>query len=589
MALRVFISYSSRDRPAALRLKEIAESDGHDVWMDLFDIQPAARLAVELEEGVSSADVLCILLSPSAVSSPWVRRELGHALAAERKGLRVMPVIVRAAPIPDELSDRVAIDATRGLDDSAVELRIRRALGGDVDEGVLLDAIRRSEYADRAEVEAAEEELPALRATLDRVIEQPIRSLTVSVDQDTWPDLDRHVIEITITIDIFVGALSILLAPYVEGHTWRPGSGIEERPAEDFFASTKPRVDARLTWAGRTLTPSKSVDGTDLGELPLQFSFELPGDEYRGDERGRTMALLERFELPSLRKLIDSGSHIDVWVHASGDEAAERVEPASTDLALRLEVPLRHDQAGIFGYTMWADHDRTAQVLLTAPTLQACRTALEREALLSLYRDVPLRTPLNSQERRARLAAAVEHGKPVDEVDRWAAFTLARGRADVPRLRGQVRAAAQYVHEALGVLGPVDVTTLDYPCAFRLLGALTELVNDLGRSGATNEALVSYSDSVVDLGRQLQQLHPDEPDYTRALARNLMQRARLFPETPKAVEDVHDAVAVFDALVREEPLPWRIDEAHRLREEARSLLSEWQADIALDELPPIPG
>src|SRR3954453_6681543 len=61
MALHVFISYSSRDREDALCLKEIAEAEGHDAWMDLFDIQPAARLARELEEGVSSADVLCLL------------------------------------------------------------------------------------------------------------------------------------------------------------------------------------------------------------------------------------------------------------------------------------------------------------------------------------------------------------------------------------------------------------------------------------------------------------------------------------------------------------------------------------------------
>ena len=38
-------------------------------------------------------------ISPSAVASPWVREELRYALAAEEKGLRVIPVILRAAPI----------------------------------------------------------------------------------------------------------------------------------------------------------------------------------------------------------------------------------------------------------------------------------------------------------------------------------------------------------------------------------------------------------------------------------------------------------------------------------------------------------
>jgi hypothetical protein len=67
--VEIFISYSSGDRPGALRLKELAEADGHEVWMDLFDIRPAARLSAELADGVSRADVLCVLLSPSAVAS----------------------------------------------------------------------------------------------------------------------------------------------------------------------------------------------------------------------------------------------------------------------------------------------------------------------------------------------------------------------------------------------------------------------------------------------------------------------------------------------------------------------------------------
>lgn len=83
MGLKVFISYSSRDRPDAL--KEIAEADGHDAWMDLFDIRPSARLAGELEHGVSSADVLCLLLSPSAVASPWVGEELRYPLRPRRR------------------------------------------------------------------------------------------------------------------------------------------------------------------------------------------------------------------------------------------------------------------------------------------------------------------------------------------------------------------------------------------------------------------------------------------------------------------------------------------------------------------------
>jgi hypothetical protein len=577
VALKIFISYSSRDRPDALRLKEIAEEDGHDAWMDLFDIRPSARLAGELEQGVANADVLCLLLSPTAVASPWVREELRYALVAEAKGLRVMPVVLRATAIPDELADHVALDATRGLADEATAVRIRRALGGELDEAILLDALRRGELADRAAVDEAEQAFPGLGESLERVIDDPIRELLVSVDQDTWPGDAGGVIEIALGIDIFVGSLSVLLAPYVEGHTWRPEAGIDERPPGDFFAFDKPRVDARLRWAGRTLTAISRRDGTDLGERPLEFGFELPADEYTGTERARTMALLERFELPSLRQLIDKRSSVNVWMHPVGGGDPQEVDPASTDLRLRLRAPLRHDEAGIFGFDLWRDRDRLDGVLWNAPTLRHSAGDLERMALLSLYRERPLREDLNSAERRQRIASALDEGEPVAAEERWAAFNMSVGRADVPRLRGQARQAAQYGHEAIGLVIETPPETLDYARAFRLLRALTALVDDLARAGGTEEAIAHYSDTVVALARRLAELHPGEPDYRRALARNLIQRARLHAGTTRAVDDVQAAVSTIEQLAQEEPLPWRIDEARASRQDAEALLRQWGA------------
>jgi len=454
-------------------------------------------------------------------------------------------------------------------------MRIRRALGGNVEEAILLDALRRGELADRAAIDEAETAFPGRREALERVIDDAIGELSVSIDQDTWPGDAAGVIEIALSIDIFVGSLTILLAPYVEGHTWRPDAGIDERPPEAFFAASKPRVDARLLWAGRTLTAVESHDGTDLGELPLEFVFQLPGDEYTGGERATTMALLERFELPSLRQLIDKGASVNVWMHPAGGGDPEEVDPRSTDLRLRLRVPLRHDEAGIAGFDLWRDHDRLDGVLWQAPTLQDCTSDLERSALLSLVRDRPLREHLNSPERRQLIAAAVESGGPVAEEDRWAAFNLAAGRANVPRLRGQVREAAQYGHEAVGLVIDSPPETLDYAKAFGLLGVLTALVADLARAGGTPEAIDHYSDTLIALARRLGEVHPDEADYRRALARGLMQRARLHAGTPGAIGDVKDAVSTLEGLAAEDALPWRIDEARSLREEASGLVAEW--------------
>jgi hypothetical protein len=574
MPLRIFISYSSRDRLDGLALKEVLESDGHEVWMDQFDISPGAGLTEELRKNVSAADVLCLLLSPAAVASPWVREEVQFALSAQSKQVRLLPIVVRAAPIPEELADVVAVDAMRGLRDDAVIMHVRKALGGDVGDALILDAIKRGELADRAAIEAAEVRWPALREALDRVIDQPIRQLTVSIDQDSWPDSEGSVVEVVIDIDIFTGALHILLAPYVEGRTWRPDADLAERPPQEFLGWVEPRVDGRLLWAGRTLTGANTRDGTDLGEMPLQITFDLPGDEYTGEERGTTMALLERFELPSLRSLVDAQSDVTVWQHPREEGEPRRIDPAQSDLRLRIEVPLRHDDTGLFGFRLWGSHDRDDVVLWGSPTLTDCGTDLEREALLSLYRNVPLRTLPNSPERRSRLAEAVERGEPVDESDRWAAFSLAVGRADVPRLRGRRADAAQLVHEALGILGELDVAQLDYPHAFRFLTALTNLVNDLTHAGGTEEAIGFYADQTVDVTRRLWELHSDEPDYARALSRALFQRARTGLGTVDAVSDVDEGVALVDGLVTANPLPWRLDEARDVRRDAESLLGE---------------
>lgn len=578
MGLKIFISYSSRDRGDALRLKEIAEADGHDTWMDLFDIHPSARLVNELEQGISSVNMLCLLLSPSAVASNWVHKELQYALAAETKGLRVMPVILRATPIPDELANHVALDATRGLDDDAIVMRVRRALGGNIEEAILLDALCRNELADRAAVEDAEESLPKWRDVLERVIDDPIRELSVSIDQDIWPGDTGSLIEIVLNIDIFVGSMTILLAPYVEGRTWRPDAGIDERPPNEFFGSRKPRVDARLLWAGRTLTAVSHLDGTDLGEHPLEFGFRFSVDEYTGSERASTMVLLERFELPSLRQLIDKGASVHIWRHPQGDDNPDRVDLSATDLGLQLLVPLRHDKTGIYGFELWRNLDRLDRVLLRAPTLQNCAGDLERIALLSLYRRRPLRADLNSKERRKRIVAAVESGISVAEEDRWAAFNFSAGRASVPRFCGQWQKAAQYGREAIGLMIGTLPETLNYAQAFRLLGTLTALVNDLSHAGGTQEA-IEHSDTVVELARRLSELHPNEADYQRALARNLMQRARLNAGTPEAVKDVKVAVSTVERLVREESFPWRIDEARSLRQEAETLLRESGAEL----------
>jgi hypothetical protein len=106
---------------------------------------------------------------------------------------------------------------------------------------------------------------------------------------------------------------------------------------------------------------------------------------------------------------------------------------------------------------------------------------------------------------------------------------------------------------------------------------LSNLVDDLRGGGGAPEAIAHYADTGIELTRALLDLHPAEPDYARALARRLMQRATLVPATPGAIDDLREAVAAIELLVADDPLPWRVDEAHEIHERADALLDAWNA------------
>jgi hypothetical protein len=558
---RVFISYSSRDRIEALALRKIVEESGGQTWMDIFDIAPAAPLERELGRGVTSVDVLCLLLSPTAVASRWVREEIARARAAEGKGVKVLPIVLRPTAVPDTLSDLVAIDATRGVEDPSVALRLRQFFADDVAEGLRLDAFNRAELADRETRINAEAALAPLRQELTRVWDQPLRELTLEIDQDTWPEASG-VLELVLTLDMFRGSAHVLVAPYVEGGTWRVEAGFEERAPEDIGPD---RLDARFRWAGRTLVLRAQLDGSDLGERPTGFGITLDGSEVTGAERATSMQLVTTFELPSLRQLVDKGSHIDLWLHRREAEPV-RIDPATTDLDLRLDARVAHD--AIHSVSLWRSrHERPERVVLEAPTLKACATDLEREVLLSTYLSRPLRAPQNARDRRARVTQLVESNEAIPAEDRWAAAHLLRGRGDLAVERRQTAQAMARYRSALQLMledfVPEQATFRQFDAAWRVALRLGELLANAGEEGPMRQVL----GVAIDLARAMRQAHAGDRAYGSALAEALVKRAELEPRGSGDIDRaaLEEAITVIDVVAGgAPPLPWRIAQAQSL-------------------------
>jgi hypothetical protein len=574
--VKVFVSYSSRDRRAALQVKEAIDRLGHDAWMDVFDIRAGAALDAELEERVRGSDALCLLLSPSAVESRYVQDETRHARAARAKGLRLIPLLLRPARIPDSLADLLYLDATRGIEAPGFVLALSRALDGVVDETQVLDASTRETLADRALVDEAEAAFPGLREDLAPFLERPIHRLALELDHETWPDHDGSILEVVLKVDGFRGAATFKLAPYVEGHTW-PDGALEERAPDDFFGSTRPRVDVRFDFLGHDVPITKTIADP---ESPLDLSVTLDGEPYKPAPKGGPTYVAERFEIPPLSVLIDKGSSVTLWRTRPGSKP-ERVDPRTTDIDMRLAAHFVENSVD-HELRIWSSRrTRHEAVLERSPTLVACESEIERELLLAAHYPRPLYT--NDRERKQRIGAALDAGTKVSPEDGWIAFRMMKSASDTLAFRRQFDRAALELHKAMEHVPEISLD--DYGRVFEIWHAQLRLASLFAEGSGSNEVVRHYLDQAVATAERAAAHRPGEPDYRRAIGRARLHRARLFAKRTLPVEpsDLTRPLAIVEELIAEDPLPWRTHELEEVHAKASEIARS--ADLAV---PPAP-
>ena len=124
-AYDVFLSYSHCDSEFATRLKSALIAQNIRVWLDKDEIRPGDWFAQALEHGINSSKCIAFLVSKQAVVSTWVNEEYYRALTlCNKKGvtLRLIPVLVDDAELPDFLSSRQCVDFRQAEQfDTAVE------------------------------------------------------------------------------------------------------------------------------------------------------------------------------------------------------------------------------------------------------------------------------------------------------------------------------------------------------------------------------------------------------------------------------------------------------------------------------------
>ena len=93
--MKVFISHSHEDNALAQRVAHALREAGLDVWDDQ-NILPGDNWAGKIAEALDESRAMVILLTPHALASEAVRREIEYALGKESYSKRVIPVVVGA-------------------------------------------------------------------------------------------------------------------------------------------------------------------------------------------------------------------------------------------------------------------------------------------------------------------------------------------------------------------------------------------------------------------------------------------------------------------------------------------------------------
>src|SRR5882762_11805026 len=99
-SIHVFISYASHDAAVARALVEALERHGVGCWIAPRDVKAGAQYADAIIRAISSAKVIVLVLSESAIASSHVSREIERASSKKRP---IIALRIDAAPLSPAL------------------------------------------------------------------------------------------------------------------------------------------------------------------------------------------------------------------------------------------------------------------------------------------------------------------------------------------------------------------------------------------------------------------------------------------------------------------------------------------------------
>lgn len=102
--VRVFLSYSSKDRVAVEKFGDSLRRKGFHIWYDKHEIYIGDEIHSRISEGINQSQYFCVFLSKNSVDSKWVQDELRQAIERVHSfKAKVLPILLEDCEVPGHL------------------------------------------------------------------------------------------------------------------------------------------------------------------------------------------------------------------------------------------------------------------------------------------------------------------------------------------------------------------------------------------------------------------------------------------------------------------------------------------------------
>lgn len=111
MALKIFVSYSTKDISVVNVVKSMLVGSPVELFVAEYSVLPGRTLAPPIIAAIKQSDLFILLWSKNSASSEWMPQEIGIAKAANK---RIIPVVLQSdLKLPGFISDLKYLDVPK--------------------------------------------------------------------------------------------------------------------------------------------------------------------------------------------------------------------------------------------------------------------------------------------------------------------------------------------------------------------------------------------------------------------------------------------------------------------------------------------